>query len=120
LLLVFVSKEFFQYRIEADGTNQYGGIFDAPRDYTFLSTSNKQTNVKLVENFSNISKGSNLATRMPRLGMTSAIFLSTGSDGSDASGSFVYNEGSSDSPSYLPSMKDKPVVVRYWMREGAR
>lgn len=67
-----------------------------------------------------MSKSANLATRMPRLGMSSSIFLSAGSTANDASGSIVYNDDSSDSPSYLPSLKDKPGVVRYWMREGTR
>jgi len=114
------SQEFFQYRIEADGTNRHGGIFDAPSEYTFTSTCDKQTNVRMVESFNNISRSSNLAKRMPRLGMSSAVFLSTGSTASDASGSLVYNDGSSDSPSYLPSLKANPGVVRYWMREGTR
>ncbi|KAK3698442.1 hypothetical protein QZH41_010011 [Actinostola sp. cb2023] len=114
------SQDFFQYRIEADGHNQHGGIFDAPRDYTFTSTCDKQTKIQLVENFNNISKSTNLATRMPRLGMSADIFLSTGSTANDASGSIVYNDKSKDSPSYLPSLKPKPGVVRYWMREGTR
>ncbi|KAK3716434.1 hypothetical protein QZH41_016845, partial [Actinostola sp. cb2023] len=114
------SQDFFQYRIEADGQNQYGGIFDASREYTFTSTCDKQTKVQLIENFNNISKSTNLASRMPRLGMSSDIFLSTGSTANDASGSIVYNDKSSDSLSYLPSLKPKPGVVRYWMREGTR
>ena len=88
--------------------------------YTFTSTSDKQTDVHMVESFNNIDKKSPLASRMPRLGMSSAIFLSTGSTAKDASGSIVYNSGSPDSPSYLPSIKPNPGVVRYWMREGTR
>ncbi|KAK3716436.1 hypothetical protein QZH41_016844, partial [Actinostola sp. cb2023] len=114
------SQDFFQYRIEADGQNQYGGIFDASREYTFTSTCDKQTKVQLIENFNNISKSTNLVSRMPRLGMSSDIFLRTGSTSNDASGSIVYNDRSSDSPSYLPSLKPKPGVIRYWMREGTR
>lgn len=116
----FFFKDFFQYRIEADGSNQYGGIFDAPSEYTFTSTCDKQTNVKMVENFNGIGQNTNLARRMPRLGLSSKIFLSSGSVANDSSGSIIYNDGSDDSPSYLPNVKENPGVVRYWMREGTR
>ncbi|KAK3726269.1 hypothetical protein QZH41_003046 [Actinostola sp. cb2023] len=109
--------EFFQYRIEADGASQYGGIFNAPKSYSFTSTTNQQNNIKLVKNFNNIDTKSNLASRMPRLGLTADILLSTASTTNDASGSIIYNGASRV---YLPNVKPNPGVVRYWMREGTR
>lgn len=73
-----------------------------------------------MESFGAIGNNTNLASRMPRLGMSADIFLSTGSTAHDASGSIVHNDDSRDSPSYLPSVKPNPGVIRYWMREGTR
>ena len=116
--LVF-KQEFFQYRIEADGNNRWGGIWEAPRDYTFLSTSDKQTKVKIVKKFDSWDENSNLGKRMPRLGLSNDLLLSSASTVDYSSGSLVYNSGAS-SASYLEQEKPKPNVVRYWMREGAR
>ncbi|XP_066014989.1 uncharacterized protein [Pocillopora verrucosa] len=113
------AQEFFQYRIEADGNNRWGGIWEAPRDYTFLSTSDKQTKVKIVKKFDSWDENSNLGKRMPRLGLSNDLFLSSASTVDYSSGSLAYNSGAS-SASYLEQEKPKPNVVRYWMREGAR
>lgn len=53
---------------------------------------------------------------MPRLGLSSDIFLSSGLS-NDTSGSIIYNGAG---PQYLPGIKPTPGVVRYWMREGTR
>jgi len=113
------SQKFFQYRIEADGKNRWGGIWEAPRDYTFLSNGDKQTEVKLIKKFDSWDEKSNLAKRMPRLASLNGLFLSSASTKDDLSGSLVYNSGAS-SASYLEKEKPKPNVVRFWMREGAR
>ena len=116
----FVFKqEFFQYRIEADGKTRWGGIWEAPRDYTFLSTCDKQTKVKIVKKFDSWDENSNLGKRMPRLGLSKDLLLSSASTVDEPSGSLVYNSGAS-SASYLEQEKPNPSVVRYWMREGAR
>ena len=119
ILLSFFHKKFFQYRIEADGKNRWGGIWEAPRDYTFLSTCDKQTEVRLVKKFDSWSENSNLAKRMPRLATSNDVLLSSASTKDDLSGSLVYNSGA-PSASYLEKEKPKPNVVRFWMREGAR
>lgn len=112
------SQEYFQYRIEADEKNRWGGIWEAPRDYTFLSTCDKQTTIKLIKKFDLWDEDNNLAKRMPRLGLTSDLLLSSTSIADDTLGTLVYNN-LSVSPTYLKE-KPKPSVVRYWMREGAR
>ena len=113
-------QEYFQYRIEADKKTRWGGIWEAPRDYTFLSTSDKQTEVKLINKFDLWDEsGNNLSKRMPRLGLTNDLLLSSASVADDISGTLVYNNYSNDSPIYLKE-NPFPTVVRYWMREGAR
>ena len=111
-------QNFFQYRIEADGEKSWGGIWEAPRDYTFLSTSDKQTDVKLLEKFDSWNEKCSLAYRMPRLDLSPDIFLTSASLLSDPSGSIIYNNGVYQA-SYLKE-KNNPGVVRYWMREGTR
>ena len=117
--VLFSEQENFQYQIEADGENRWGGIWEVPRDYTFLSTCDKQTEVKLVKKFDSWDENSNLAKRMPRLALSSDLLLSSTSTVDDMSGSLVYNSGA-HSASYLENDKPKPNVVRFWMREGAR
>lgn len=112
------SQEYFQYRIEADGTNRWGGIWEAPRTYTFLSTCDKQTKVTIVKKFDPWNEDSNLVKRMPRLGLTNDLLLSSTSVAEDTSGTLVFNRGAG-SPTYIKE-KPNPAVVRYWMREGAR
>lgn len=112
-------QDYFQYRIEADGKNRWGGIWEAPRDYTFLSTCDKQTKVKMVKKFDSWDENSNLGMRMPRLALSKDLLLSSASTVDDSSGSLVYNSGAI-SASYLKTKKPSPSVVRYWLREGAR
>ena len=111
-------QKFFQYRIEADGEKSWGGIWKAPRDYTFLSTCDKQTGVKLLEKFDSWDEKCSLADHMPRLDLSPDIFLTSASQLSDPSGSIIYNNGVYQA-SYLKE-KPNPGVVRYWMREGTR
>ncbi|KAL9951073.1 hypothetical protein ACROYT_G043669 [Oculina patagonica] len=116
---LFFEQEYFQYPIEADGDSRWGGIWEAPRNYTFLSTSDKQTEVKMLKKFDSWDENSNLAKRMPRLALSNDLLLSSASTVDDSSGSLVYNSGAS-SASYLETEKPNPSVVRFWMREGAR
>ena len=111
-------QKFFQYRIEADGQKSWGGMWEAPRDYTFLSTCDKQTDVKLLEKFDSWDEKCSLADHMPRLDLSPDIFLTSASQLSDPSGSIIYNNGVYQA-SYLKE-KPNPGVVRYWMREGTR
>ena len=111
-------QEYFHYRIEADGIGRWGGIWKAPRDYTFLSTSDKQTEVTIIKKFDSWDEDNTLAKQMPRLGLTQDILMSTSSTSSDTSGTLVFNIRAG-SPTYLKE-KPHPVVVRYWMREGVR
>lgn len=113
------AQELFQYRIEADDKRSWGGIWEAPRDYTFLATSDEQTNVRIVKKFDSWDEKSNLGKRMPRLGLSSDLLLTSASTVDEPSGSLVYNSSAS-SASYLQQEKPNPRVVRYWMREGAR
>ncbi len=40
-----------QYRLEATQRGRWGGIFQVPRAYSFVSTSNLQTDVRLLLKF---------------------------------------------------------------------
>jgi len=74
--------------------------------------------LKIVKKFDSWDENSNLGKRMPRLGLTKDLLLSSTSVADDTSGALVYNSGAG-SPTYLKE-KPNPGVIRYWMREGAR
>ena len=90
-----------------------------PRDYTFLSTYDKQTGGRLVKKFNSWDQNSNLGQRMPRLGISANLLLSSASSIDDPSGSLVYNSGAR-AASYIKNENPTPGIVRYWMREGVR
>ncbi|EDO27359.1 predicted protein, partial [Nematostella vectensis] len=48
---MYVKGATFEYRIEAQQFGRWGGIWTAPRHYTFLSTNNSQQGVELVRRF---------------------------------------------------------------------
>ena len=54
----------FQYRIDANGFGQCGGIWTANEDYSFISTDRSKTNVTLNENWGG---GVTIGQRMPYL-----------------------------------------------------
>ncbi|XP_048584529.1 uncharacterized protein LOC5514577 [Nematostella vectensis] len=114
------SQDYFQYKIEAENKNTFGGIWNAPRSYSFLSTGDNQTNVELVKELGNLPADSKLRRLMPRLGLSEHVFLTSASNTSDPSGSLIYNTDASHSASYLPGVNPSTGVVWYWMREGSR
>ena len=74
--------------------------------------------MKIVKKFDSWDEKCNLGKRMPRLGLTRNLLLSSTASADDTSGTLVFNWGAR-SPKYLKE-KPNPGVVRYWMREGAR
>lgn len=85
----------------------------------FFQPVTNQTKVKIVKKFNSWDENSNVGRRMPRLGLTRDLLLSSTSVADDTSGTLVFNSGAAGSPTYLKE-KPKPGVVRYWMREGTR
>lgn len=64
----------FQYRIEANGRGQWGGIWQAPVSYTFTSTDKLQTDVTLTTKFGPWKyQGGGIEKRMPWINLGSKV-----------------------------------------------
>ena len=115
-------QEHFEYRIEADGNDRWGGIWKAPKKLSFLSASQDQSQIKveLVQQFDKWNPIANLAVRMPRLNLSPNILLSSATSLADPAGTIVSNSDSKSRATYLNGFKESPNVIRYWMREGTR
>jgi len=105
----------FQYLIEADGHQRWGGIFEAKINDAFHVCNTDKKKPKLLKKFDNWNESeSNLARRLPYfLDNPSSYFTTeeTASIGED--GVLV-----SATPSiYIKGKKEKPHFIRMWVRE---
>ncbi|XP_027057790.1 uncharacterized protein LOC113684595, partial [Pocillopora damicornis] len=114
-----VTGTTFEYRLEAQSRGRWGGIWKAPRDYTFTATNNKQTKVELIKKFDNwkYSNGG-IEQRMPWI---SGARLTT----SGHAQHYWWGSITGDDKSYHPApwisgdrMESQPSYIWYWMREG--
>ena len=122
------SGDRFVYRIETQAEKsrqRWGGIWVAPRSYSFVAETPDQTNVTCVRRFDTWRyKGDGINRRMPWLSMgtydlgTSVIVLSTNTPG-NGWGSLLYDEGTTSYQQSPWSNKDatNSGKVLYWMRE---
>ena len=113
----------FQYMIDANQRNQFGGIWSAPQSYSFVSTGNTQTNVTLDTKFGTWNyDNSSIEQRMPWRGSnTYGILTTSENSGGDWWGTLVTNGGWSPVP-WINSncgndgcMPD-PGIIWYWVR----
>jgi len=112
-----LGKEKFQYRIEADGDDTSGGIWETVRGYSMMSSSDAQTNIRLLKKFGTWDQSSaNLNKRVPRVGVSGQLLYTTGS-ASDNSGTIV---STTNGATYIKGEKPKPKIIRVWVREGTR
>lgn len=111
-----LGKEKFQYRLEADGDDMFGGIWETVRGYSMTSSSDTQTNIRLLKKFGMWDETENLNKRVPRLEAGGKYLYTTGS-ARDNSGVIVT---SANDAIYINSEKPKPKVIRVWIREGTR
>jgi len=94
-----------------------GGIWEAVRGYSMMSSSDAQTNIRLLKKFETWDQTSaNLNKRVPRLGVSGQLLYTTGSV-SDNSGTIV---STTNGATYIKNGKPKPKIIRVWVREGTR
>ena len=94
----------------------FGGIWETLRGYSMTSSSDAQTNVRLLKKFGTWDETENLNKRVPRLGVSGQLLYTTGS-ARDNSGTIV---SSANDAIYIKVEKPKPKVIRVWVREGTR
>ncbi|XP_048582654.1 uncharacterized protein LOC116601185 isoform X2 [Nematostella vectensis] len=106
-----LGNQKFQYRIEADGTDTWGGIWAAQAGTSLSSTSSKHTQIKLLKKFSSWDESTeSLNTRAPYIDKGT---YTTVSSRSDKSGALI-----SDSGDYIKTGRQRPSVIRIWVRPG--
>ncbi|XP_068727258.1 uncharacterized protein [Montipora capricornis] len=111
--------DWFEYRIEANERGRWGGIWRAPRDYTFVALNNKQTNVKLLKRFDNWKYDDyGIEKRMPWI---SGAKLTTSQN---ATGDRQWGTLIGNSKLFFPApwldgkdLEQHPVNIWYWIRE---
>jgi hypothetical protein len=113
----------FQYMIDANQRNQFGGIWSAPQSYTFLKSDNTQTSITLNTKFGtwNYNDGG-IEERMPWYSDCSG-YLTTSVECSGGSwwGTLVTGGGWSPTPWIsggcgVEGCMESPGILWYWVR----
>ena len=111
--------------MEAKEFGQYGGIWRAPKTYSFVARNNSQTNVELVKKFSDWEYSYlSIQKRMPWVCVEDycqGIFLTASYDngfwGSIVTGLSYGNDFGLPAP-WMEEEQMSPGVIWYWIREG--
>ncbi|CAB3991659.1 Hypothetical predicted protein, partial [Paramuricea clavata] len=119
-------EECFEYRLEAKEFGQYGGIWRAPKSYTFLARNNSQTDVQLVKKFGNWEYNfTTIEKRMPWICQEDYCggILTSSAHNPYYYGSILSGHSYKGLPYGLPApwMREEqasPGIIWYWMREG--
>ena len=114
------SASRFQYRIEASELGRWGGVFTAIGAYSFVATTNENTNIIRNETFDSWNySGNGLEARMPWYSPTGFGLLTTSySSTGEWWGSLVASQphcGSLPAP-YIEGGMDCPAKIWYWVR----
>lgn len=111
--------DWFEYRIEANERGRWGGIWRAPRDYTFVAVNNKQTNVKLLKRFDNWKYDDyGIEKRMPWIS-GAKLTTSRNATGDRQWGTLIGNSKLFFPAPWLDGkdLEQHPVNIWYWIRE---
>lgn len=114
------SASGFNYRFEAQTLGRYGATFTANSAYSFVSTSNGNTNITLNEKFDTWSYAdSGIEARMPWYSSTGHGLLTTSNDSSSMWwGSLISSNahcGGATAP-YMENVMSCPTKIWYWVR----
>jgi hypothetical protein len=115
------SASGFQYRIEAATPGDWGGIWTANQNYSFVSQSNTNTNITLNTKFGNWNyDNSGIEARMPYYTPGAQGIITTSENpGGDWWGTLVArfdSGGWSPAPWHYPGDGGWPGVIWYWVR----
>ena len=114
------SSAGFQYMIEANARNRWGGIWTANDAYTFVSTTNVQTNITrdiAWDSYAyDINNSNSIQPRMPWRGTASNAWLTTDDGGGNWWGTLVTNNGSYVTAPWIDTYMPTPSKIYYWVR----
>jgi hypothetical protein len=112
----------FQYMIDANQRNRFGGIWSAPSGYTFLNTNNTQTSITLNTKFGtwNYNDGS-IEQYMPWRSTSSGLLTTSSNPGGEWWGTLITNGGWSPAPWInadcgAQGCMPNPGIIWYWVR----
>jgi hypothetical protein len=109
----------FQYMIEADARNRWGGIWTVNEAYTFAVTVNTQTNVTRNSFWDiypyDINNSNSIQPRMPWRTTANSGFLTTDDGAGNWWGTLVTNNGYTTAP-WVESLMPTPSKIYYWVR----
>jgi hypothetical protein len=108
----------FQYMIDAQSRRSYGGIWTANDNYSFVSTSNTNTNITLNTKFGSWNyNGSGIEERMPWYAPGSQGLITTSGDANgDWWGTLVAAGGWTPAPWLGCCGMGDPGIIWYWVR----
>ena len=118
------STSGFQYMIDSYARNSYGGIWTANAAYSFISTSNTNTNITLNTNYGGWSYDSNndgISLRMPWHGYVGSNtgFYSLSSGSGNWWGTLIANNVSYSPAPWIGTLGGNaanPGIIWYWVR----
>ena len=118
------SSSGFQYMIDAYSRNSYGGIWTANAAYSFVSTSNANTNIALNTNYGGWSYNTNndgVSERMPWHGYVGANtgFYSLASGSGNWWGTLIANNQYYNPAPWIGTIGGNaanPGIIWYWVR----
>ena len=118
------SASGFQYMIDSYQRNRYGGIWTANGAYSFISTSNANTNITLDKNYGGWSYDSGndgISQRMPWLGSVGANtgFYSLSSGSGNWWGTLIANNQNYAPAPWIGTLGGyaaNPGIIWYWVR----
>lgn len=111
------SSSGFQYMMDAQSRGSYGGIWTANSNYSFVSTSNGNTDITLNTTFGSwIYSDDDLEARMPWYSPGSQGLITTSNDANNSWwGTLIAAGGWSPAP-WLGNSVQSPGIIWYWVR----
>jgi hypothetical protein len=107
---------YFEYRMEAHDFGTLGGIWRAPSDYSFVSRTREQTNVELVEKFSDWEYDENGIEQLMPAVQAAPRLLSTDTGAGGWHGTILTDDAHYDPAPWLHSLSLNPGIIWYWVR----
>lgn len=110
----------FQYMMEADGRNRWGGIWTANEAYSFVATVNTQTNITRnivwdVYGYDLNNTGS-IQPRMPWRTLANNGFLTTDDGAGNWWGTLVTSQSAWATSPWIEGVMPTPSKIYYWVR----
>jgi hypothetical protein len=110
----------FQYMIEANARNSWGGIWTVNDAYTFIATTNVQTNITRNITWNtyayDLTNSNSIQPRMPWRTTVSSAYLTTDDGGGNWWGTLVTDHPNYVTAPWIDGNMPTPSKIYYWVR----